>query len=87
MTLLEQFEQGSIRALSRIISHVENRNDGYLDLASGRKPKPLFVVGPGWSQLLATVAKAVDTSPEPIVVAANSREVIAALHEHLALES
>lgn len=39
MTLLEQFEQGSIRALSRIITHVENRNNGYRELLSKLYPQ------------------------------------------------
>jgi LAO/AO transport system kinase len=32
MTLLERFRQGDIRALSRLISHVENRSEGIQDL-------------------------------------------------------
>ena len=32
MSLLERFQNGDIRALSRIISHVENETDGYRDL-------------------------------------------------------
>jgi LAO/AO transport system kinase len=32
MTLYEQFKGGSIVALSRIISHIENKTDGYQDL-------------------------------------------------------
>ncbi len=32
MTLLERFEQGDIRALSRLVSHVENRGEGFQDL-------------------------------------------------------
>lgn len=34
MTVLERFYEGDIRALSRLISHVENRSDGYLDVLS-----------------------------------------------------
>lgn len=32
MTLFESFQQGDIRALSRLVSHVENRADGYQKL-------------------------------------------------------
>ena len=32
MTVLEQFFNGDIRALSRVISFVENRESGYRDL-------------------------------------------------------
>jgi len=32
MSLLERFNNGDVRALSRIISHVENETDGYRDL-------------------------------------------------------
>lgn len=39
MTLLEQFEDGDIRALSRIISHVENRSEGYQELLERLYPK------------------------------------------------
>ncbi|MDX9856448.1 MAG: methylmalonyl Co-A mutase-associated GTPase MeaB [candidate division Zixibacteria bacterium] len=34
MTVLERFYEGDIRALSRLVSHVENRTDGYLDVLS-----------------------------------------------------
>ncbi len=34
MTVLERFNEGDIRALSRLVSHVENRTDGYLDVLS-----------------------------------------------------
>ncbi|MCB2230730.1 methylmalonyl Co-A mutase-associated GTPase MeaB [bacterium] len=39
MTVLERFLEGDIRALSRLISHVENRSDGYLELLSRLYPK------------------------------------------------
>lgn len=32
MTVLERFQQGDLRALSKIISHIENRENGYRDL-------------------------------------------------------
>ena len=32
MSLFEDFSRGSVRALSRIISHVENKRDGYQEL-------------------------------------------------------
>ncbi|MEW6411851.1 MAG: methylmalonyl Co-A mutase-associated GTPase MeaB [Candidatus Zixiibacteriota bacterium] len=32
MTILERFSQGDIRALSKVISHIENRSDGYREL-------------------------------------------------------
>ena len=39
MTLLESFHQGDIRALSRLVSHVENRTDGYQRLLEELYPK------------------------------------------------
>lgn len=39
MTVLERFEQGEIRALSRIISFVENREEGYQELLGKLYPK------------------------------------------------
>ncbi len=47
MTTLERFEQGDIRALSRIISYVENEEEGYLDLLSRlyRKPRHAVRIG------------------------------------------
>jgi len=46
-TLLQRFEQGDIRALSRIISHVENEDDGYLELLSHlyRQPRQAVRIG------------------------------------------
>jgi LAO/AO transport system kinase len=34
MTLLEKFRNGDVRALARLISHVENRHDGYQEILS-----------------------------------------------------
>jgi LAO/AO transport system kinase len=39
VTLLEQFEQGDIRALSRLISYVENRSENFQDLLGRLYPK------------------------------------------------
>ena len=39
MTLLESFHQGDIRALSRLVSHVENRTDDYQRLLEELYPK------------------------------------------------
>lgn len=39
MTLLERFEEGNIRALSKIISFVENRSEGYQELLGRLYPK------------------------------------------------
>ena len=46
-TLLQRFEQGDIRALSRIISYVENEDNGYLELLSYlyRKPRHAVRIG------------------------------------------
>lgn len=39
MTLLDSFNQGDIRSLSRLVSHVENRSDGYQRLLEELYPK------------------------------------------------
>jgi len=39
MTLLERFERGEIRALSRLVSHVENRTPGFQELLGRLYPK------------------------------------------------
>jgi LAO/AO transport system kinase len=39
MTLLERFELGEIRALSRLVSHVENRSEGFQQLLGRLYPK------------------------------------------------
>ena len=39
MTLLERFEQGEIRALSRLVSFVENRGEGFQELLGRLYPK------------------------------------------------
>lgn len=39
MTVLEKFEQGDLRSLSKIISYIENRKDGYRELLGKLYPK------------------------------------------------
>ena len=39
MTLLDRFKQGDIRALSRLVSHVENRGDGFQQLLGRLYPQ------------------------------------------------
>lgn len=51
MTILDQFKEGDRRALSRIITHVENRRDGYRDVLAelsrlDRKAYRIGITGP-----------------------------------------